>query len=285
VKRLILNEVFAQQPIGSLYHYTNQKGFRGIIGEKEIWATHTQYLNDTQEFKHACQLVHSEIHEMLTADPIEPKRKRFLEQMKGDLLENEKINVCVCSFSEERNSLSQWRAYGGSQSGFAIGFTGDFLVEVARNAEWYFALCVYEPGKQREIIRALIEEVLEENIARKEVDWEYMPPGGNLGAYLNRYAPVLKESIFHEEKEWRLISRPLSCNFPKFDFREGSSMLIPFYKLPLKNRHSKFILHEVIIGPTLNPEQSLMSAKSFLVRQGLKNVAVEPSHVPYRSII
>src|SRR5262249_9648882 len=29
--------------------------------------------------------------------------------------------------------------------------------------------------------------------------------------YLNRYAPILKHKSFEEEREWRIISRPLMC--------------------------------------------------------------------------
>jgi hypothetical protein len=71
------------------------------------------------------------------------------------------INVCVCSFSEASDSLSQWRAYA-MPSGFAIGFPGNFLREIAQTEHFYFAPCFYKPTKQREIIRALVDEVLYE---------------------------------------------------------------------------------------------------------------------------
>ncbi len=41
----------------TLYHYTTQEGFLGIIKNKEIWASHTQYLNDQKEYVHAIDLV------------------------------------------------------------------------------------------------------------------------------------------------------------------------------------------------------------------------------------
>ena len=36
-----------------LYHYTDAQGFKGIVESYELWATHIQYLNDTQEYLYA----------------------------------------------------------------------------------------------------------------------------------------------------------------------------------------------------------------------------------------
>jgi hypothetical protein len=76
-------------------------------------------------------------------------------------LSPEHINVCVCSFSEDSDSLSQWRAYGGS-SGFAIGFSGEVLGAAVESQRFFLAQCIYDPGTQLNIVRALVEEVLDE---------------------------------------------------------------------------------------------------------------------------
>ena len=35
---------------GPVYHYTDQRGFLGILADKTIWATDLRYLNDTREY-------------------------------------------------------------------------------------------------------------------------------------------------------------------------------------------------------------------------------------------
>lgn len=60
-----------------------------------------------------------------------------------------------------------------------------------------------------------------------------MPQGGNLVASLHRYAPILKDAAFSEEREWRIISRPIMCSNERFDYRPGPSMLIPYYRVPI----------------------------------------------------
>jgi len=267
-----------------LYHYTGQAGFIGIIDQSEIWATHTQYLNDRREYLHAIDLVQNRIRAW-SASANEEDRE-LLSEMESALAGIESVNVCVCSFSEERDSLSQWRAYGSATSGFAIGFPGEFLATVAAKEQWYLAPCIYDAASQQEVVDALVQEVLDQNRERKmsaPTDDDDLPAGGNLIAYLHRYAPLLKDYSFRDEKEWRLISRPLSCRSKAFDFRLGNSMLTPYYKFPLVDREGHFRIQEIIVGPTPHPRQAEMSARSFLVRCFQREVLVESSKVPYRS--
>jgi hypothetical protein len=311
MKRKILEEVLSHRPDGPLYHYTKQAGLLGIIRKKEIWATHTQYLNDTREFLHAVQLIRDELTVARAAHGDETVRDA-LEAMGRGLPEPEvsndekraalremwesvgdpaglaRINVCVASFSEVRDSLSQWRAYA-PRGGFCIGIRGDNLGQLAAAQRFYLAPCLYDLGQQRGLARALIEEVLEENLERQsqaDVGRQFVPPGGSLHKYLNRYAPILKDPSFAEEREWRIISPPQMCTDPRFDFREGNSMLIPFYRFSLHGEagpvHARAIpLEEVIIGPTPDPERSEASVRNFLFSQG-HEVKVTRSAVPYR---
>lgn len=147
----------------------------------------------------------------------------------------------------------------------------------------------YDLSKQRTLIRCLVEEVLEQCIEGEDAEGEteieegYWERGGSLCAYLNRYGPILKDPAFREEKEWRIISRPLMCSSELFDFREGNSLLIPYYKFPLAGEDLAFRVHEVVVGPTLDGERSKRSVRSFLVRHDLEDVTVEVSSVPYRN--
>lgn len=63
-RREVLNSVLSETPPEILYHYTDQTGLLGIIQSREIWATHHQCLNDTQEFLHAKALVRNEIDKL-----------------------------------------------------------------------------------------------------------------------------------------------------------------------------------------------------------------------------
>ena len=191
-----------------------------------------------------------------------PREEALLRMHNAASLSPEHINVCVCSFSEDSDSLSQWRAYGGS-SGFAIGFSPEVMVAAVEKQNCFLAQCIYDSAVQLDVVRALVEEVLDEHLARNsvfddqgsnEVFWK---TGGNLLPYLYRYAPILKDRSFVEEREWRIISRPIMAH--RLDFREGRSLIIPYYQLALWGDDQKTEIHEIIIGPTRDIERSKKS--------------------------
>ena len=196
------------------------------------------------------------------------------------------MNVCVCSFSENGDLLSQWRAYGGG-SGFSIGFPGDFLRAIAKGHSFWLAPVLYEDHDQREFVRTLLNDVLAENLQRGIVqngdDNDALPIGGNLLAYLNRYAPILKHKSFSEEREWRIITRPMACVNKQFGYREGASMLVPYFRIGLASEQEKLTIKEIVVGPTPHPEQSCHSLQGLLVRQTMKDVTVRNSETPYRN--
>lgn len=282
-----VKEILHREPPPILYHYTTQHGLLGIVSGKEIWASHTQYLNDVREFRHAVQVVQEELSTM-KLEPSHHDKTELLREMEEGLKGIETINVCVCSFSADGDVLSQWRAYGSGASGFSIGFSGAFLRAVSDELEFWLVPVLYEESEQRALVRALLEDVLAENLERRAnpTDGEdelAQPPGGNLVAYLNRYAPILKHKSFSEESEWRIISRPLSCSRERFGYRAGASMLVPYFRIPLSSEQRPFSIEEIIIGPTPHPEQSIRSVQGLLTKHKLRKTTVRHSEAPYRN--
>lgn len=298
-KHAILNDVLSRTPDKPLYHYTTQAGLLGIINTRQIWATHNQYLNDRREFLHAADLAREQIQEVLKREKSNHSERtariECLERMQlsvSELMSPQSINVCVCSFSEESDSLSQWRAYGGS-SGFAIGFSGEVLKAATKKLGWFLAPCIYDPTDQAALVRAMVEEVVEEGleipteeyIRDSEDDTIQRGSGWNIVGFLNRYAPILKHQSFKEEREWRIISRPIFCQ--KLDYREGRSLIVPFYKLPLWEADPRAHLHEIVVGPTRDAERSKSAVNSLLISRSVSTQVgavdgVRVSQVPYR---
>ena len=44
-------------PNGLLHHYASQDGIKGIVGERNLWATNIEYLNDLSEFEHGAKII------------------------------------------------------------------------------------------------------------------------------------------------------------------------------------------------------------------------------------
>ncbi len=198
----------------------------------------------------------------------------------------ETVNVCVCSFSEEGDVLSQWRAYGGKTSGIAVGFSGSFLRKMSEQYGWLVPV-VYDREKQRSLVRTLLGDSLDESL--KSIR-EGNSGVSNLFEYLPRYAPILKDHSFVEEKEWRIVTRPLPCTDERFGYRPGGSMLIPYFRLPLAIQE-KGSIKEVVVGPTPYPRQSLRAVDGLLTKYDIPTsslisqdvVTVRSSEIPYRN--
>jgi len=280
-----VKEILHRQPPGILYHYTTQRGFLGIVRTREMWASHTQYLNDSREYRHGVDIVKQEIAHMMKE--CQGSRRRLLAEMSKGLDGIESINVCVCCFSAKGDVLSQWRAYGERTSGFSIGFSGPLLRSISDALNFWLVPVIYDEDEQRQLVRTLLDDVLSENVQRagngEEEDGPKYRSGGSLVAYLHRYAPILKHKSFAEEQEWRIISRPIFCEHERFDYRLGKSMLIPYYRIPLYLAEQQFKIDEVIVGPTPNPQQSIHSVMSLLVKHELGEASVRTSEVPYRN--
>lgn len=297
-----LSRSFGKVP-DTLYHYTSQSGLIGIIRDNEIWMTHTQYLNDTQEFHDAIGFVKAEINRRISEEADDVAKTVLGEMLQAiDFDEGHgSMNVCVCCFSEDGDSLSQWRAYGGPASGYSIGFCGAFLEQVAQHEERFLlAKCIYEAKEKRSLATQFVEANFREIMAHRNLpsdhplyDDEFWHRGGGILAHLNKFAPIFKDESFFEEKEWRIISRPLNCTFERFDYRPSRSMVAPFYRLPITNditHQGGKRFQKIIVGPTPHKELAKRSVTSLLASRRLTSnltpggpVNVEPSKVPYRS--
>ena len=287
----VLNAVLDEAPDKLLYHYTDQNGLLGIIKSKEIWATHHQCLNDTQEFLYAKELVCKELGKRIpTADE---GNRLFLEVMKAALNGpgNEDVNLYVASFSEEPDSLSQWRAYGGSTSGFAVGFQCERLV---LPEAFVLARCIYDPKGQSDVVGAIVSDVLARSTTPSLLNTQDIVRVMLL-FQLHAFALILKHPKFVDEKEWRIVSRVMMDDAPAFpiedatrlDFRTGKSMLIPYRCVSLKGGDGSFLLKRVVVGPNPNPEQAHRSVQSLLKsklnRKESGSIDVQSSDIPYRN--
>jgi hypothetical protein len=291
----VLKAIVDRTPDVPLYHYTNQSGLLGIVKDQQIWATHHQYLNDREEFLHAVRFVKDEIESLLDggigSGPDGDSRRNILNRMKAAITRSSwKINICVASFSERGDSLSQWRGYSG-RTGFAIGFWGSDLKAIAEAKGWYLAACEYDWERQRRIVKELINTAMDELTSGRVQGVPEPDDGydrvGNFVSYLYRFAPILKNHAFTDEKEWRIISPILPCTTPGFDYREGSSTIVPFFRFPLFDHGNNFQIHEVVVGPANDEDRSEYAVSSLLAsrhlwQRGGKSTLVRMSKVPFR---
>lgn len=288
-KKRTIKQILEKRPPKVIYHYTSQDGLFGIVESKSIWASHIQYLNDYRELSYTIDRVVYELNELKNRKS-SPFKIELLSQMISDIERSREVNVFVCSFSQEPNLLSQWRGYCLPNPGYAIGLKTKTLISLAKKQNSFLAPCEYDESTQVHIILEIINDTLalldqpklqgvkttEESIQNiKALSWKFIEK-------IVTFASIFKHSSFSEEKEWRLISKPMSMHKnSKIGYHGKNSMIIPHYIFDLTSPNGNIELGEVVIGPTPNRILAMKSVGEFLASK-TDDWGLSYSDIPYR---
>lgn len=295
----LLRSHLNQQLPTSLYHYTNQSGFLGIMQSWELWATQIQFLNDTSELSLAKPMALSALNALAKSKKFD-NHKWLIELIIQGKDSDGPNNIFVSSFSEEHNSLSQWRAYGGCNSGYAVGFNSSDLKKIAEKNDFTLAKCIYDEDVQIKFINDFVNQFVKIGVTVYPFDLFDHDNDPDIKKMVRRFytqllfvAPLLKNAHFREEREWRLIANkgwelakeydPDPDTVRNIGFRQGASMILPFYRLPLNIGRSNKQLYEIIVGPTPNISNSIESVAMCVRLNNIMVNDVRGSEIPFRS--
>ncbi|MGZ9066712.1 MAG: hypothetical protein ACXW2I_15450, partial [Burkholderiales bacterium] len=106
-----VRHLFAIEPPELLFHYTTIAGAYGILSSDALWMTKIRYLNDTSELEIGIGTFREVLDELLRS-PAPSDELELLEAVKAGLGSFAGSNICVASFCEHGDLLSQWRWYG-----------------------------------------------------------------------------------------------------------------------------------------------------------------------------
>jgi len=238
------------RPPKTLWHYTDGRGVEGIVRTNEFWGTEAYYLNDRSEFATARNQI-SDVYSRFPSGERE-KLMPFLENY------HDRQRTCheggwtafVVSFSAAEDLLSQW-GYGGGNA-YSLGFDATKLEQVDQG--WRLMPVIYKSEVHEQLIREYFQ------IALRAFD-EFSSAGkpgevktaiqDQLMSHMIQITPILKNSSFEREEEFRLI---LDARAPfhkrQLGYRQGAFCLIPYaiYRVsPL------LPLTSVYFGPTPLP--------------------------------
>jgi hypothetical protein len=266
-----------------LYHYTTAEGLLGIIESRTLWATSIHYLNDSSEYRYAFSLARTTLVE--TPGGLSPVQVRALfSALEGDWKGLEDQSRFVTSFSEHKDQLSQWRAYGRPGGGISLGFDFETLAGIAKTSGFRLVRCEYDTKTQE---RRLVDEATR---ALEPADPDGQDGSIEISLLANEFihelldlASEFKDPAFKEEAEWRLASASIPSAGPHMHFRAGRSTLVPYLKVPLANSGEMLPIAEIVIGPTPHP----WLARSALIDALAKTCTVkvediQNSRVPFR---
>jgi hypothetical protein len=275
----VLADLHKDKPPLILYHYTDQRGLLGIIKSKHIRATQVQHLSDRHELRHAFRLAKENIEARLTdtddRDVLSTDDRDALNRLKETLRQiKHNMQVGIASFSCNGDLLSQWRAYGGSTGGFAIGFSGPGLKQAA-TGDVMLIRCIYNPDKQKRIVSSLIDDSVARAKAGKATGKTTTHTIVGDSIRWAQYAPALKNEAFTAEDEWRLVTGQIQTIDKRLGFRKGRTMIAPYLKIDI----AAVEIRQVFIGPTVRQKESRRAVKKLFPN----TIDVELSKVPYRN--
>lgn len=274
-----------------LYHYTSAEGLSGIIRQKALWAKDIHKLNDRRELLHALDMASTAIQaykpESLSTLQVNSSilMLEYIRRLKGGKL-------FVASLTEAADLLSQWRAYCPPGGGFSIGFS---TAALSNSPDWgFFKLypCLYNSEEQQDLIEFLVGSYIGILQGIPTIDSREMKGLSESVAFwfvgaLMRVAPLLKHQSFFEEREWRLVTMSPANRRPLPPQPLGADpMLYTQFRLGpgTTSPGTRFVVREVVVGPTEKPLASVDTAWKILEAEGIVDVDILHSGCPLRVI-
>lgn len=272
----------SESPPSLLYHYTSLAGLQGILKSGEIWASHSQFMNDRDETSKGYEVMRDHAVERMNSVPNidEPTLSAILD---GSLSDSMTLDTLFIScFSKRGDELSLWRGYG-SDSGYSIAFRTDKLLNVGRRGgredmrhNPYLLEVLYSDGVYLDLFRKLYEQA---------------NPGPGLSPLdMNVLRAGLKHRAWSDELEWRLVAaHHTDCgsdDSSELGFHDGPYGLTPHIAFTLWGNDGNALdwIESITVGPGNFVPERVEGIEYFLRSRNLFHggVPVRPTVITMR---
>lgn len=280
----ITNRLFAEPPRDTLYHYTSLPGMLGIVGSGILRASDIRYMNDSAELKHTLDLLRDHITARIMGGTDHPEPlKKLLDWLSHRVVSGPML--FGGSFRANGNLLSQWRGYSMHGKGVSLGFEPEHIHRCASRQGFQVGRCIYDSSQQESLIQQIVDAVEDMALEYRGDEHRWAEALEQIEGWLLRIASVLKHPSFEEEQEWRIVSPVIhDTESQAIQFREGASMLVPFYAFELTaGDNAPIRLEHVFLGPTSNIDLSMNSLRLYLGSRGAApKSGISYCQIPYR---
>jgi hypothetical protein len=309
--------VYVKHP--ELMHYTTADGLKGIVTSKTLWASHTGFLNDSEEVvgfldNRLPMILKPELErhvsESVGYDLLDQLLKGFRAGFKEAQAQTQDHYVTsFCTASDEWVSqnglLSQWRGYG-QDGGYAIVFDTKGLSSLLENdAKHYhdseetlvFGDVQYDEGI--EALSFVCDEQVLDHVQRvrdsfaaclkQEKSWEDYKAFDSIAVL----STLWKHKGFKEEREVRIVvgepspkiqgelANEVTTLFRKIYAFPRNGIVVPCIHLFEDQKLETLPIRRIIVGPHLDKAQRKKAVEILLQNQGLE-AEVSVSAIPFR---
>jgi Protein of unknown function (DUF2971) len=272
---------FLIDPETTLWHYTTGSALLGILQTNTLYSTQVSCLNDSTEVRYASKLFRDSLSHQQTKYLQDNPEKLFIDQALSFFEEDSEAPnhvqqpYVVTCFSASKDDLSQWRAYGGGENGYAIGFKAKDLRGIPNGI--LARVIYYDIGLHSRLAEAVAAKTVaffiqglkkygDENITNWTANflatWDRV---------ITQIAPMIKDPGFDSEREYRLIKNYQLDDLEHIRFIQKSAMLsrhLPLRPAPTANDPYKLPISEIIVGPCRYPHVSRASVETLLRQCG-----------------
>jgi hypothetical protein len=274
-----------------IWHYTTGDALVGIIQSGALYSTQVSCLNDSTEVHYGETLLREALIEIQKETHPDEEVQLLGQLINESALENaQPSDFFVTCFSSEKDDLSQWRAYGGGENGYAIAFfAGGFFkrgTSIVVRVNYDRQLHVSMAGEAARATLSFFREGLDARSSEDRETWasdfrqEWFRLLGNL-------APMVKDPAFSAENEYRIVHTFVSNELSQLRFRQKGSLMslhLPLlFPPPTDVRSSALPIAEVMVGPGRHKEVSRLSAKLLLNQNGYHSTPVTLSRIPFQT--
>jgi hypothetical protein len=280
-------EALHASPPAMLYHYTTAQGLLSMVKSGHVWATESRYMNDPREFVHGARIMLRVIDRMAARKNPPDALLQLRGQVAAHVKEKtQNVRIFCASFCSAGDLLSQWRGYGDSGGGYALGFQPAF----------FFGRKPPERPPLRTLLRVLYDRRQQEDLVE---GWAAAVASGRASAsdphfwrFFSEAIISFKDPAYAEEGEWRLVqfgrawSRRKKWQHP-VQFRERKGQIIPYADLDLSQSvgpyAGKLPIVEIVHGPTQDAERSGKALRLLVEQCGytVDQIKLRPSAVPF----
>lgn len=267
-----------------LYYYTTAETMRYILTQGDIFATHINYLNDSEEYVNGLR----ELRELCLDEKLYGIKEGAIKDDAYIQVMKSTPEIFSISFSKEADLLSQWFMYA-RESGVRLGMlfpqkdqkfqikqkvkNGEMrTVESSLKDVCYFTRMGMTSQKYKEekaVIIKMIDSYVKEKGIENQID-------ENWTIIWKDIAPYIKNYEFRQEQEVRLI---FNASIEKRDglgpdlieYRNANGVLAPYLDV---YRKDGWPVVEIMVGPGRNQERVFNSICHFVENNSLKIPAI-----------
>lgn len=275
--------------MGKVYHYCDLNALLSIINNKKLWISSAGNLNDYTEINYAKNYF---------LDALDSKRNPSNNYVIDEFLlcfQNSFPHPYICSFSKNKDLLSQWRAYASDGCGVSIGFNTEAFgfsdVAPVLGMSDIHSIGINEVFYDDvKVIREFADRMSNVVVASSFLDDSHRWMTYNhITTEVRTKCLFTKNKFFEEEQEVRIVHLPFVTGNERGEFNFLHSISRPKQRVTGNRITSYFeydfsskenLLFEVVLGPKC--EINNYEIEMLLASNGYLKIPVSRSGASYR---